>query len=67
VQTLAVLKAFGKPGVCTLENNSLPPGGEGKYQEMSFGRKNTPRVRDKGRKCLRKMKRGERKMKKCTG
>jgi hypothetical protein len=41
-----------------------PGGGEGKFQQMSFGGKNMKRQREKGRKCKRKRKKGERKRKK---
>jgi hypothetical protein len=42
-----------------LENTSLLRGGE--YQPMSFGGKNMKRLREKGGKCKRKRKKGERK------
>ncbi len=41
-----------------------PPGGEEKYQPMSFGGKNMKRVREKWGKCKRKRKKEERKRKK---
>jgi hypothetical protein len=39
--------------------NPPPPPGEGKYQLMSFGGKNMKRRREKGGKCKRKRKKGE--------
>jgi hypothetical protein len=43
-----------------LENTPPTPGG-GKYQPMTFGGKNMKRQREKGGKCERKRKKGERK------
>jgi hypothetical protein len=44
--------------------NGKSPGGGGKYQPMSFGGKNMKRTREKGGKCGRKGKKGERKLEK---
>jgi hypothetical protein len=49
-----------KSGAYILENTPPPLGG-GKYQPMSFGGKNMKRQREKGGKCKRKRKKGERK------
>jgi hypothetical protein len=48
-------------GVYILENTRPPPGGEKKYQPMSFGGKNIKRRREKGENIKEKGRKGKKK------